>query len=307
VEAVERILTPRSPMSSLGSDSPFPTGFRGLTPWYGQMSVLHLPSAPASAPPNAKPLSKPIVIGHSGSDGTIAWAFPDRDLMILYFTQSRGGVTPIRLEMEIDRLLLHPGAAETVDPALAKRFEPYVSRYLQGFSEVRVLVQNGHLALDLPDSLVFELVEPADGKVWKAPGAGFSVLFERAPEGGAVTGLTIRAGNNTRRMTLGAAPPEPPVDAAKLAALAGDYRDEATQELLRVVVEGSRLALVRASRPGELTLYAPDEKGWRTLLADPSAAVRFDLASDGTVESCTARLGTPEQVWKRVAPKAGER
>ena len=31
--------------------------------------------------------------GHSGSDGTMAIAYPDEDLIICYFTQSRGGPT----------------------------------------------------------------------------------------------------------------------------------------------------------------------------------------------------------------------
>src|SRR6185503_11117124 len=94
-EAVQRTLTPTSVMSMLGSDQPFPTGFSGLTPHYGQMSVLHVPSQ--------HPEASPVVVGHSGSDGTIAWAWPARDLMILFFTQSRGGLTVIRLERDIER------------------------------------------------------------------------------------------------------------------------------------------------------------------------------------------------------------
>jgi CubicO group peptidase (beta-lactamase class C family) len=33
--------------------------------------------------------------GHLGSDGTLAFAFPQKDIMILYFSQSRGGSTPL--------------------------------------------------------------------------------------------------------------------------------------------------------------------------------------------------------------------
>jgi CubicO group peptidase (beta-lactamase class C family) len=33
--------------------------------------------------------------GHLGSDGTLAFAFPKKDVMILYFSQSRGGSTPM--------------------------------------------------------------------------------------------------------------------------------------------------------------------------------------------------------------------
>lgn len=46
--------------------------------------------------------------GHTGSDGTLAWADPERDIIILYFTQSRGTdtrdeIVPLVLD-EIDRL-----------------------------------------------------------------------------------------------------------------------------------------------------------------------------------------------------------
>lgn len=305
-EAVERILTPRSVMTSLGSDNPFPTGFRGLTPWYGELSVLHLPSdagaAGKSGESSAKPAAKPVVIGHSGSDGTNAWAFPDRDLMILYFTQSRGGLTPVRLEMEIDRLLLQPGVA---DPPAPARLAPYVQRYHHGFKEVEVIARDGRLALLLPDSPPIVMVEPADGKVWKAPTLGVTLTFERnaaADAGGAITGLSFDVAGTTRTYEAGAAPPEPAVDAKQLALLAGDYRDEATSKVHRIVVEGSRLALIPTSQPGELTFHAPDEQGWWTLVSDPWLAVRFERAADGTVLSCTSRITSREQVWKRVPP-----
>ncbi len=97
-EAVARTLTPTAPMGQLGSDAPYPTRFPDLTAYHGQMAVLHVDGDPVNGRP--PPAAKPSIIGYSGSDGTIAWAWPGRDLMILYFTQSRGGATPIRLEAE---------------------------------------------------------------------------------------------------------------------------------------------------------------------------------------------------------------
>jgi CubicO group peptidase (beta-lactamase class C family) len=297
-EAVERILTPRSVMTSLGSDYPFPTGFRGLTPWYGELSVLHLPSE-TSAKTGATPTAKPVVIGHSGSDGTDAWAFPDRDLIVLYFTQSRGGLTPVRFEMEIDRLLLHPGLA---DPPAPARLAPYVQRYHRGFREVDVVARAGGLALLLPDSPPIEMVGPADGRKWNAAILGLTVTFERggADADGAVTGLTLEGGGEANAYAAGAAPPEPAIDAQQLAALVGDYREEGTTRVHRFLIEGSRLALHVVGRPAELTFHAPDEQGWWALVSKPSRAVRFERAADGSVLSCTSRIASPEQVWKRV-------
>ena len=42
-EAIARILTPTSPMKTLGSDEPYPCGFFGMKPQYGQMSMLYAP------------------------------------------------------------------------------------------------------------------------------------------------------------------------------------------------------------------------------------------------------------------------
>jgi hypothetical protein len=49
-----------------------------------------------------------VAFGHSGSDATYAWAWPEQELMVLYFTQSRGSVTMSRMEAVIDSLLARP-------------------------------------------------------------------------------------------------------------------------------------------------------------------------------------------------------
>ena len=103
-EAVSRTLTPVTKMSTLGSDAPYPTGFYDLEAYYGQMAILFS---------NGTAVEDEVeVIGHSGSDGTYAWAWPEHDLMILYFTQSRGSMSGIKLESRIDELLIHPELAE---------------------------------------------------------------------------------------------------------------------------------------------------------------------------------------------------
>jgi CubicO group peptidase (beta-lactamase class C family) len=152
--AVERQLTPVSPMTNMGADTPSPTGFFDTKVWYGQMAILYLPLEGTVE-------DDPVVIGHSGSDGTWAWAWPDLDLMILYCTQSRGGSSGIRLEMEIDRHLIRPG----YDPPVPMEYRRYVGEYLADYDDYdnevfTVFVHNGHLAVDIPDVLFFELEEP---------------------------------------------------------------------------------------------------------------------------------------------------
>ena len=87
--AVARILTPVS-------RTPMPTGFANLSASYGQLMHVYNQD------------DKVVVFGHSGSDGTYAWAWPEEDLMVLYFTQSRGNITMNRIEAVIDSLLARP-------------------------------------------------------------------------------------------------------------------------------------------------------------------------------------------------------
>ncbi|MDC0144530.1 beta-lactamase family protein [Verrucomicrobia bacterium] len=87
--AIARMLMPVSKTT-------MPTGFAGLESSYGQLMHLYDKDG------------KVVVFGHSGSDGTYAWAWPAQDLMVLYFTQSRGSITMNRMEAVIDSLLARP-------------------------------------------------------------------------------------------------------------------------------------------------------------------------------------------------------
>ena len=151
-DAVDRILTPVSVMTGLGSDAPALTGFPFTEVYYGQMSVLNLSSD-----------GQVRVFGHSGSDGTWAWAFPEHDMMIFYFTQSRGQVTGIRLETDLDRLLVNPEYAPA--PEIVERYLPYLGTYISESAasmgeQFTVLIHNEHLGFDIPGLLIFELEDP---------------------------------------------------------------------------------------------------------------------------------------------------
>ena len=83
-KAVARATTPISYAT-------LPTGLVGLRSRYGQHMHLYTQEKKPSNPTL-------IAFGHSGTDGTYAWAFPQQDLMVLYFTQSRGNITMLRME-----------------------------------------------------------------------------------------------------------------------------------------------------------------------------------------------------------------
>src|SRR5262249_19249631 len=99
--------------------------------------------------------------GHGGSDGTGAWAFPAENLIVCYFTQSRGQVSTIRLETTIqDALVQGEGAGKVPD-----EMKPLIGTYYANFgphknTPFQVVFRCGKLALDHPSQLVFELREP---------------------------------------------------------------------------------------------------------------------------------------------------
>jgi CubicO group peptidase (beta-lactamase class C family) len=53
------------------------------------------------------------IFGHGGSDGTVAWANPEHNLIVCYFTQSRGGRTPSMIRSLI-RDNIVPGPVENL-------------------------------------------------------------------------------------------------------------------------------------------------------------------------------------------------
>jgi CubicO group peptidase (beta-lactamase class C family) len=201
-EALSRVLTPASPMKALGSDKPYPCGFFGLKPHYGQMSILY---APGENPPQ----TDVKVFGHSGSDGTAAWAFPAEDLIVCYFTQSRGQVSMIRLETTIqDALLQREGAGEV--PAEMK---PLIGTYYANFGPFKdapfqVVFRCGKLALDVPTELVNELGEPDKEGRWKLLNSNSNTVSFKKDSEGKVLALLLHRPKTTHEL-----PRDKPVDA----------------------------------------------------------------------------------------------
>jgi CubicO group peptidase (beta-lactamase class C family) len=193
-DAVDRILTPVSIMTNLGSDMPAPTGFPFTEAFYGQMSVLNISSD-----------GQLQVFGHSGSDGTWAWAFPEHDMMIFYFTQSRGQVTGIRLETDIDRLLVNSEYAPP--PEIVEKYESYLGTYISESAasmgeELTILIYNEHLGFDIPSLFIFELMDPPTkgGRWYFQLDSQLSIEFIRERSGN-ITGLKFYEPGYTHTMT----------------------------------------------------------------------------------------------------------
>ena len=281
VEAVERILTPVVEMSSLGSDMAYPEGFYNLKAYYGQMAILYSNSSD----------SKVEVFGHSGSDGTYAWVWPSRNLMILFFTQSRGGSIGINLEAKIDELLIHPEISELNDRA-AEEYASYLGSYTANFGPFRnpeftVTVQNGVLAVDIPNQLTFELVNDEPGKWHFKLMEEVSITFESEAEG--VTAMMLNQSGAVFRLPKGEAPVEEiyPTDLDKYL---GTYETEDPNITMNVVLHEGVLALDIPGQPTVLDLYPPDEQGLWYIRLSSSTAVSFTESEDGDITAINFHL-----------------
>jgi CubicO group peptidase (beta-lactamase class C family) len=288
-KAVERALMPVS-------DSKLPGAFPGLRLDYGQMWIVYVSD---DAPQGE---GKMALFGHSGSDGTWAWAWADLDLMVLYFTQSRGQGTGIGLEDEIDRLLIHPGREEAEVP---EELKPYLGTYtaLSGplmYKEFEVLVQNGRLAVNLPEQIVVELEPPDDEGKWTfSIDNSIAVSFVQ-DEAGQVTALKFYQAGEVYEVPRGKAPPEPELALEDVQKYLGIYYDPEEDHNVEVVFQNGRLGIKVPDVLVILELYPPDEEGKWHLRLRPEIAISFNESEDGRVESFTSHTPEGDFVHPRV-------
>ena len=279
-EAVSRTLTPVTKMSTLGSDNPYPTGFYDLEAYYGQMVILF--SNSTTVEPEVE------VIGHSGSDGTYAWAWPEQDLMILYFTQSRGSTSGIKLESLIDELLIHPELAE-FNAAVRERYANYLGGYTANFgpfrnAEFSVTVQNGRLAVDIPNQIVYELNDPDEEGLRSFKLTDEIAVSFNLDDSGNVTSMLLHQSGYVFELPKGS-PTQGEQYPDDMERYIGTYETEDPNVTMRVVIVDGRLALDIPGQPAALDLYPPDEEGIWYIRVNPTVAVSFNESGDGEIQS----------------------
>ena len=294
-DAVERTLTPVSRVDA-------PTGFVGTESHYGQMAVLHM-QVDASEGATA------VVIGHSGSDGTWAAAWPELDMMILYFTQSRGQGTGSRLEYTIDELLINPRPTQRV-VEVPEKYKPYLGVYVANFAHfvnepfTVTITSNGRLAVDIPSQLVFELADPDENGVWRFTFTDdIAVSFERGA-GGTIDLMKIHQSQIAFEL-----PREGTELAAKMAAAGKVTKEEAAKYVgryyhperetdIEVLYIDGRLHIKVSD--GRFGLLDPDDQGRRPLRANPTILVSFQTDAHGRVISLTRTRDGTDLVMPRV-------
>jgi CubicO group peptidase (beta-lactamase class C family) len=283
-EAVARTLKPVSRLNMLGSDMGFPTGFYDLDVYYGQMSVVYV----------ERDSGEVVIFGHSGSDGTHAWAWPELDLMVLYFTQSRGGASGIQLETEIDQLFIHPELKD-INAEARGRLAPYLGTYVANYGPLRdteytAVVQNGNLAIDVPNQVIFELEEPdSEGKWYFRIMDEIAVSFEQ-DDSGVVTKMILYQAGEVYELPKWKAPKEAAPDLSEMQKYLGRYQTEEPGVIIEVLIQNGNLALDVPEQPVIIELYPPDEEGKWYFRLNPQIAISFNENEEGKVDSFTAYL-----------------
>ena len=213
--------------------------------------------------------------------------------MILYFTQSRGSPTGIKLESLIDELLIHPELTE-INAQARERYANYLGPYTANFGSFRnaeftVTVQNGRLAVDIPNQRVYEFNEPDEEGLRRfRVMEQIAVSFNLDADGNA-TSMLLHQSGYVFELTRGPPTTEEvyPEDMEKYV---GSYETEDPNITMGVIITEGRLALDIPGQPVALELYPPDEEGLWFIRVNPTVAVGFNESDDGGIESLTLYL-----------------
>jgi len=286
-ESVKRMLTPVSAMTQIGSTAPYPTAFPGLAVLHGQMALLF-----RNGDGNGSGVNQ--AIGYAGSDGTFAWAWPQEDLLVLFFTQSRGQDVHMELERLLHDLFIASDASggtdaspqgAAVSPPVPEAFRPYVGRYRADFAphqgaEFTVLVQGDALAVDIPGQMAFTLNEP-DEEGWRSFALTdlVAVLFQEGASGEVETMRLAQTSVFPKQLSV------PEIDSPapdSLRPMLGDYQLPGGQGVLTLSWEegvltvtdpGGRVTpLAKTGTPGAWETNERQPKGF-TFIVDPSGGI----------------------------------
>ena len=165
--SINRILKPVDEFVIPGMDLKYQTGFPNYVVFHGQMSILFINKEIDLG-------SKPLIFGYGGSDGTFAWACPEKDLMIIYFTQSRNfSKTNPFLEFE---KLIYKNLIDTIwtekAQIIPEKYQSYVGSFATNHGdfkgmEFNIVVQNNNLAIDIPGQGILEFSKPTEDGLWQ--------------------------------------------------------------------------------------------------------------------------------------------
>lgn len=261
-QLIRQVLTP----------SPYPlgasTGFRDLQVDYGVFMQLWTKEGSA---PDKNSTREVVVFGHTGSDGTHAWVFPEQDAMVFYFTQSRGTHSGLRVEQVLGEMFL---GQEAVQELTAPPLDPYLGYYWEHDDDsYRAIIRDGKdLALEVPGKAIIPLVYAGEDRWSLQPNPALVLEFMR-DETGEVTAYTL-GGKTEYRFT----PSAELADANELAALiAKTHRLDLIEKLGPIQIV-SELKFIKLGMEGEIktTLAWPNQYLFNALIGGEFENIAFN-------------------------------
>ena len=286
-----------------------PTGLPGLQTAYGFLMQLW-------TGPGEDGEDEVVAYGHTGSDGTHAWVFPEENAMVFYFTQSRGNTTGLRVEEVLGDLFL----GVPFDPnQAAPPFEQYLGYYREPDDEndlYRAIIRDGEdMALEIMGKAIVPLTYIGDDR-WKLRPSPTNVLAFDRSETGEVIGYHVGDHQEVRFEPSADLPSVEEVQALvtkfnriDLLESLGPLRlnDELTIEKQGITGELSTLLAwpdrmrIDSLAAGQFERYAFDGENSRTVSSlKPLALLEGEQAQLLRLDSPFARYGD----WKRWYPEA---
>ena len=220
--------------------------------------------------------------------------------------------TPLQAEsasLVFDTLLGEP-ASEDDATVSGRDMEDLPGDYEAFFSglkgkTLKVLIQNGNLAIDIPGQRVFELKPPDEqGKWYFALTDTIAASFQRNDAGKPVS-LTIHQGGFDVECLRTGVVRRADVPLDELQPLLGSYHDPDQNQVVRFFIHRNRLA-VDLGAQGIADFFPPDDEGRWALRANPeSLQIRFDRDDQGHVVSVTRFQNGQQFVMPRREEDAG--
>jgi len=252
------------------------------------------------------------VVQHGGNiDGFAAMvAFaPESDLgFVLLTNTSSSPLQQLSVNLVLDHLLSETKsvAATGTGPSAEANYQPYVGDYLADFgpfdnATLKVLIQNGKLAVDVPGQTVYALhPENEEGKWVFELTDTIAVSFEK-DDAGKVTLMRLHQSGLDFELPRKGIPIEPEIDPAEFTKFLGNYYSERHKLEVSVFVKNHRLTLKMGNQPLDFELHLPDEEGRRRFRIREDSHVVFNTDESGAVVSVSRyRDGALKEVMKRM-------
>jgi secernin len=173
-------------------------------------------------------------------------------------------------------------AAEVIE--IPAEYRPYVGTYIGNFAafrdaEFEVKLQNGHLAVDVPGQMVFELNEPDEEGLWYFRLTNLVAVSFESDDVGGIVGMSFHQTSELPRKSEAAVSGDIPEDYRPYV---GTYTVPMGTREVEVLFEEGRLALDLPDQ-AVIELEQPDQKGRWYFAIDPTTSVSFTKDETGEV------------------------